>query len=180
MRSLHIIVMSFAIYVGGMVRAELPNEESLLKQGGRGAEMIIRKAHGILATAQVLASSAVGAAGEPTSNCWALTVIVKHDSKAKTFLNELFRYATTPEQRLYAIAGLVSLDKTEGAKFAPDRISKFADQLVHTEFGCIVSESTFGTQAAEIIDGGVALYLFDKLPSLYQTVESTRFLLPMK
>lgn len=180
MRPLFITLISFALSLGGMVRAELPNEESLLKRGGPDAESIILKAHGILTSAQVLASRAVGAAGVPTSNCWALTVIVKHDPEARKFLNALFQNATTPEQRLYAIAGLVSLDKAEGAKFAPDRISKIADQAVHTEFGCIFSESTFGIEAANLINGGASHYLFDQLPSLYETVESSRFLMPMK
>jgi hypothetical protein len=174
MRVLLLTVTILTVFWGQTAWAEFPDEENRLKRGGADAEMIIRKARSILASVQVLASRGIGESGTPTSACWALTVIVRYDPKAKEFLNELFQYAETTEQRLYASAGLASMDKPEAVKLAQDRITKFADDVVHTQFGCVASQSTFGLEAARITDGGASYYLFEKLPSIYRTTDVKR------
>jgi len=176
MRSFLTVAMMMAICLGGTVtvRAELPDEEKVLAKGGPDAEAMIQKAQSILASAQVLATSGVGFAGAPTSNCWALTVIVRYDPKAKEFFDSLYERAQAPEQRLYAIAGLVTLDKAEAARFTPEKIVEYADEKVHTLVGCNGSQSTFGVEAASLLKGGAAWYLYKRLPSIYETSDVAR------
>ena len=174
MRFLILLIAAVAVVCTGSIRAELPDDEAILKRGEADAAVIIQKAQSILASAQVFASRAIGEAGSPTASCWALTVIVRHDPKAKEFFNDLYRLAETPEQRLYAIAGLVSVDPSEKKSFTPDRISKFTEMTVHTQFGCIGAPSTFGVEAARLLESSAPYYLFEVLPSIYRTVDVAR------
>lgn len=174
------LMLAVGVVCSVSVRADLPDDEAILNRGGADAEVIIQKAQSILASAQVFASRAIGESGSPTTSCWALTVIVRHDPKAKEFLNDLYRLAETPEQRLYAITGLISVDPTEKRSFSPDRISKFAEMTVHTQFGCIGTQSTFGVEAARLLEGGAPSYLFETLPSIYRTIDVVRHPEPTK
>ncbi len=170
MRFQTIISAALAPLLLTALHAELPSEEVILKKGGPDAAMIIEKARDILATSQVFASRGIGEGGTPTSSCWALTVIVRYDPIAKDFLNLLFDSAEFPEQRLYAIAGLITLDPTNKKRFAPEKIQPFADQLVYTQFGCTGAASRFGMETILLLTEDTApYYLFKKLPSLYST-----------
>ncbi len=180
MRFLIPLIAAVALVCTGSIRAELPDDEALLKRGGADAVVIIQKARSILASVQVFASREIGEAGSPTASCWALTVIVRHDSEAKEFFNDLYRLGETPEQRLYAIAGLVSVDPMEKKRFTLDDISKFTEMTVHTQFGCISARSTFGAELASLLESSAPYYLFETLPSIYQTVDVARHPEPTK
>ena len=89
--------------------AELPSEEAILKAGGADASAIVQKARTTLSIQQVFGSRGVGYGGQPTSGCWALTVIVRYDKEAKGIFDEIYRLYDEPAAKLYAIAGLLIL-----------------------------------------------------------------------
>lgn len=164
----------FAAASASLLHAELPSETAILKKGGPEAQMIIGKARDILATTQVFASRVVGDPAVPTASCWALTVIVRHDPKAKDFLNSLFESPAFPEQRLYAIAGLLALDPAEKKRFSPEELGKLPDQTVQTQFGRSSMESDLVASSYMLFTQGTAYYFFPDLPPLYSTITVLR------
>ncbi len=181
MRSWFLAMLAIAVTLVGLAKAELPDEDAILKRGGVDAAAIICKARSIIEAARVFASRGIGESGEPTSACWALTVIVKYDKDAKDSFNALLDHADTPpEQRLYAIAGLLAVDPREKARITPERIGKFSDLNVQTQFGCVGTNSTFGLEAYRLLENGSPSFLYDKLPSFYRTVDVPRFFEPKK
>lgn len=176
MTARHFLLVVGALFAtaAGSVHAHLPDEEVILKSGGRDAEVLIEKAWALLTTAEVFATRAVWEGGDPPTTCWALTVIVRHDARAKERLNELFARTQVPEKKLYAMAGLLYLDAAEKARFTPELLAPLADLPVQTQSGCVGGESTFATEAASLQEHGTAPYIFEHLPSIYRTVEVRR------
>ncbi|MDB6073341.1 MAG: hypothetical protein JWO89_981 [Verrucomicrobiaceae bacterium] len=162
---------------GSHAWAALPDEEVILKKGGKDAQVLIEKAYDILENAEVFASQAVGYAGSPTRDCWALTVIVRYDSQALKRLAALYEETSQPETKLYAITGLIALDPKQKAKFAPpDFPAKLRDTPVQTMNGCVVdTRKTFGVAVGELEEAGPSAYLYQKLPSIYRATEVRRF-----
>lgn len=170
------LTLTLFLSVVDCVPAKLPNEEAILKAGGKDAQVIIEKARRILWGAEVFATQAVGYTGKSTTSCWALTVIVRHDSKARTFLEKLYADADRPEVKLYAVAGLISLDPTLKPKFAPSNLpSDLCEKSVQAMNGCNVSHERFGTVLLELLEHGASPYLYEKLPSIYETGDVQRF-----
>lgn len=87
-----------------------PTETEILQAKGVAAKVIIEKAYSILFQAQVFASRAIGDGAAPTSSCWAMTVIVKHDPEALPRLTRSLSFMEVPEPKLYALAAMFSVD----------------------------------------------------------------------
>lgn len=174
MRLPHILFATLIALSLPALRAEPPSEEAVLKKGGPDASALINKARDILSTSEVFATRVAGEPPVATSSCWALTVIVRYDPKAKEFLNSLFDAPKFPEQRLYAIAGLVTLDPAEKKRFASEEISKFATEPVQTQFGKTSTSTDLVTAAYMLIQQGTPYYLFPQLPPLSSTSPVTR------
>lgn len=169
------LLTAFTLMALPVLHAELAGEEAVLKKGGPDAAKIIDKARDILCNTQVFASRGFGEGGAPTDACWALTVIVRYDPEAKWLLNELFERAEFPEQRLYGMAGLIVLDPKEKSRFTEEKLKKFADERVYSQFGCVGEASTFGIQRYLLLqDNYMGYYLFKELPSLYSTTTVPR------
>jgi len=154
--------------------AELPSEEAILKAGGGDASAIIQKARTTLSLQKVFGSRGVGYGGRPTSGCWALTVIVRHDKEAKEIFHEIYRLCDEPAAKLYAMAGLLILDPQSKKDFTPEKLGKLAELEVERLDGCIGTTSTLGAVVAELIELGAARYTYEKLPSIYQTADCTK------
>lgn len=175
MNAKHLFFAVLICFSLGTLRAELPQEELILKKGGPDAAIIIDKARNTLSLARVFASRGVGESGVPTASCWALTVIVRYDPEAKEFFDKLMDSASGYEVKMYAVVGLLELDPTAKARFAKLLAGTFPDQPVHAQFGCMANVSTYGIELYNRLENGTGSYLFEKLPSLYQTVEVERF-----
>ena len=154
--------------------AQFPDEEALLKAGGDVADKIIYKARAVLATQQVLASKAVGFGGQPSSGCWALSVVVRFDKEAKEILEAIYQSCNEPATRLYAIAGLTIVDPDSKTRFTSEKLGSAAHQKVEYIDGCEGSTVSFGDAAKSLILYGSKGYIYDKLPSLYDTVDCTK------
>lgn len=152
---------------------EAQSETAILQAGGPGAGLIIAKAHDILSNAQVYAVGGVGVAGSPSSSCWALTVVVRYDPSAKEFLNRLLDNAE-PEGRLYAVAGLLLLEPDQKKRFQTVKFVERSEDRVWTLFGCSGLLSRFEAQVNDLLEKGAKHLLFEKLPSLYETVDVRR------
>lgn len=174
------IILSLLCLASAVAQAQFPiqhpSETEILKAGGLPAEMMIEKAYAILDRADVFASRAVGDGGTPTSACWALTVIVKHEAGARERLTEILPRIKGPETKLYILAGLLALDP-ETPKRHPQ--SDFPKELLkkaaHTMGGCIYAKSTFEAELLTLYSEGASSYLFENLPSIYQTTDVRRF-----
>lgn len=152
---------------------EVQGETAMLQTGGPSAVRIIAKAHDILSNAQVYAVGGVGVAGSPSSTCWALTVVVRYDPSAKEFLNRLLDYAE-PEGRLYAVAGLLLLEPDQKRRFQTAKFAERSEDRVCAQFGCSSLISRFETQVNRLLEDGAKHLLFEKLPSIYETVDVRR------
>lgn len=151
------------------------SEEAILKAGGAEAQQIILKAHDIVETAEVFASRGIGYGGQPTTGCWALTVIVRYDPKATEFLNDVFSLSQRPEPMLYAIAGLIALDENAKKRFSPEVLpKKLLDAQVQEMSGCVGMSVAFRIALHWLLKDGASYYLYEKLPSIYRTVEAER------
>lgn len=170
----HILLV---VSAGCVASAKEPGEAAVLKAGGKGARVLVEKAHGILEKAEVFASGAVGFAGARTSNCWALTVVVRYDPQGEAFLEKLYATARHPEAKAYAVAGLITLDPKAKKRFA---LSKLPDELKDTHIesitGCELSHESFGTAVSVLLEFGAGQYLYDKLPPLDSTSGMSRML----
>ena len=174
---------TFAVIVLGLISSlsfaqlpvQRPSETEILKAKGDGAKIIIEKAYSTLFHTQVFASRAIGEAGAPTSACWALTVIVKHDPEALKRLTESLGYIEQPEQKLYVLTAMFAVDPKTSERWP---ISSFPaalrERLVHTMDGCIYSGASFEDALAEVYHSGARRYIFDDLPTIYQTTDVTR------
>ncbi|WP_395747261.1 hypothetical protein [Prosthecobacter sp.] len=170
----HLLFAVFAALSLPALGAEPPGEEAVLKKGGAEAAALISKARDILSTAEVFATRVVNEPAVPTSSCWALTVIVRYDPKAREFLNALFESPKAPEQRLYAIAGLVTLDAAEKKRFGPAEIGAVSSPPVQTQFGKMKNTTDLPTATYMLLQQGTPYYFFPQLPPLSSTVNVTR------
>ena len=86
------------------------NEKSILAGGGPQARAVIQKALDVISCARVFALSPF-----PDymvhAEAWAIDVIVKYDKIATEDLINVLRYGIYPESQLYAIYGLLMLNK---------------------------------------------------------------------
>lgn len=176
MKTCAVIVLSLICSLSlAQLPVQRPSEAEILKAKGDGAKIIIEKAYSILFHAQVFASRAIGEAGAPTSTCWALTVIVKHDPEALKRLAESLSHIKQPEQKLYALTAMFAVDPKTAERWP---ISSFPasqrEGLVHTMDGCIYSGASFEDALIEVYHSGARRYLFDELPSIYQTTDVAR------
>jgi hypothetical protein len=164
------------IAISSQLLAELPSEETTLKAGGNDAKTIIQKARVLLSAQQVFAARGVGYGGEPTSGCWALTVLTRHDKEASEIFDVIFRSSDEPAAKLYAVAGLLILDPKKKNDFTPKKLGKLAELEVQRLDRCIGDVTTFGAIVAELIEHGSSRYTYDTLPSLYSTTDCAKIL----
>lgn len=157
----------------GFAHAEIATETEILKTGGPWAEVIVSKAHDQLLSAQAFASSYVGAAGQPTSSCWALTVIVLYDPKAQAYFESMLSQKVHPASKLYAAAGLIALDARNKELILKMRFDKaIQESKVYGLDGCSGGEMTFEEHLTTLLEVGPRSYLYrDNLPSLYETID---------
>lgn len=153
-----------------------PTETEILQAKGVAAKVIIEKAYSILSQAQVFASRAIGDGAEPTSSCWAMTVIVKHDPEALPRLTRSLSFMEVPEQKLYALAAMFSVDPKTAERWPLSSFpAAYRERPVHTMDGCIYSRTTFEGALEEIYRSGTRSYLFDDLPPIYRTTDVARY-----
>lgn len=165
----------FLLPAFSQIPVQRPTETEILQAKGVEAKVIIEKAYSILFKAQVFASRAIGADGGPTSSCWAMTVIVKHDPEALKRLTESLSYIERPEPKLYALAAMFSVDPKTAERWPLSSFpAAYRERVVHTMDGCIYSEATFESALEEIYHSGTRRYLFEDLPSIYQTTDVAR------
>ncbi len=155
--------------------AALPNEDAVLKAGGNTAETIIKKARTTLSAQQVFASRGVGYGAQPSSGCWALTVLVRYDRQAKQFFEEVCHYDGQPAAKLYAVAGLLTLDPKTIPDFASLHLDHLLDTRVPSLDGCDGDPTVFSRMVTHLTEHGTSKYVYDRLPSLYQTVDCSKF-----
>ena len=176
----------FVLVCSGFCRAQpvlqTPSEFHILEAHGEASKQIIEKAWSVLYSSQVFATNAVGADGDPTTGCWALTVIVRYDREASVRLRESLPRQHRPETKLYMLTGLLALDP-ENAKRYP--ITSFSEQLrssnTHTMHGCNYSAAgTFEADLEELYTRGPQRYLYKELPSIYETIDVARLEPPVK
>lgn len=102
-------------------------------------------------------------------------MIVKYDSEALKRLTVSLSYIEQPEQKLYALTAMFALDPKTAERWP---ISSFPASLrdgsVHTMDGCIYSGASFEDALTEVYHSGASGYLFEELPTIYQTTDVAR------
>ncbi|MEQ1751000.1 MAG: hypothetical protein ABL974_16345 [Prosthecobacter sp.] len=176
MKTLLSIALGLACLMAhGQLPVQHPTETEILKAKAVGAKILIDKAYSTLFHAQVFASRLVGESGSPTSACWAMTVIVKHDQEALKRLTESLPYVTVPEQKLYVLATMFAFDPKTSERWPLSSFpASLRERKVQTMNGCLHSEASFEEILTEIYHSGSRRYLFDERPSIYQTTDVTR------
>lgn len=177
---------SVVLFNCGLSLAQLPvptpSEVEILKAHNDASKLIIEKAYSVLFNSQVFASRTVGEPGGSTSPCWALTVIVRYDPQAKQRLTDSLALTDQPEQKLYFLAGLLALDPATAKRYPiPAFPAKLRSTAAHTLDGCFYDYGkTFEGCLSSLYAGGTRRYLFDDLPSIYQTIDVSRHEEPKK
>lgn len=171
-----IVLVLISSLSSAQLPVQRPSETEILKAKGDSAKIIIEKAYSTLFHAQVFASRSIGEGGAPTSACWALTVIVKHDPEALKRLTESLSHIERPEQKLYALTAMFAVDPKTAERWP---LSSFPASLregwVHTMDGCHYSGASFEDALTGVYHSGAHQYLFDELPSIYQTTDVARY-----
>ena len=149
----------------------LPGESRALSSGGREAQLILEKARDTLANQRVFAARRVGYGAQPTSGCWALTVLVKYDPNAKTTLTEIARFTTHPAVKLYALAGLMALDPAHDPDLKSLGIPASAHRRVECLDGCDGEVLPLSRAAARLRQSNPSNYIYETLPPLLATTD---------
>ncbi|QIF01304.1 hypothetical protein [Roseimicrobium sp. ORNL1] len=157
------------------LHAALPSEEAILRQGGEDAKKIIEKAYSIIRHARVFTSKGAGEGGTPTEGAWALTVITRYDPKAVEELKPLAEQSKNLEVKLYAIAGLITLEPKDAAKY---RLETFPESVLkaeaHSLCGCIYEKQFYMIIYWLVDQGGWQRCTFEKLPPFFETHDVPR------
>ncbi|HEY1084384.1 MAG TPA: hypothetical protein VGE29_19105 [Prosthecobacter sp.] len=152
-----IVLALFVLPAFSQLPVQPPAEAEILRAKGEAAKIIIEKAYSILSHARVFASRAIGDDRVPTSSCWAMTVIVKHDPEALRRLTESLSYLERPEPKLYALAAMFSVDPKTAERWPLSSFPEaYRERPVHTMDGCNYSETTFESALEEIYRPGHA------------------------
>ena len=157
------------------LHATMPSEEAILRQGGEDAKKIINKAYSIIRRAKVFASCGIGERNLPTEGAWALTVITRYDPKAVEVLAPMAEQSKNLEVKLYAIAGLITLDPKNVAKY---RIESFPESVLNAEAHAFTG-STYRKGFTLAIywlvqHEGWRACTFEKLPPFFETYPALR------
>lgn len=105
-----------------------------------------------------------------------MTVIVKHDQEALKRLTESLSSVKVPEQKLYILAAMFAIDSKTSERWPLSSFpASLREAIVHTMDGCIYGEASFEDILTEIYHSGSPRYLFNELPSIYQTTDVTRY-----
>jgi hypothetical protein len=174
-RRLFVIMMLILCCLSPGLHAALLSEEAILSQGGDDAKKIINKAYSIIRRAKVFASREIGTPGLPTEGAWALTVITRYDPKAAEVLQPMAEQSENLEVKLYAIAGLITLEPKNAAKY---HIESFPKSVLDAEAHAF-SGSTYRKGFTLAIywlvhHEGWRACTFEKLPPFFETYPALR------
>lgn len=175
-RRLTVVMMLMMLWsLNPGLHAALPSEEAILAKGGEDAKKIINKAYSIIRRAKVFASCRIGERGSPTEGAWALTVVTRYDPKAAEVLMPMAEQSENLEMKLYAIAGLITLEPKNAAKY---RIESFPESVLDAEAHAFTGDNYkkgFTLAIYWLVQHeGWRACTFEKLPSFFETHDVLR------